>query len=63
MVVYVKLRMKAKTERELALTVLVNDGAHSERLVLVVYEKIAKELGLEKGSILYQWLILQKLLM
>ena len=47
MVVYVKIRVIAKTERSRDLVVLVSGGAHSPRPVIVVDEKIGRDLGFE----------------
>lgn len=49
MVVYVKLRVKGRGERELV--VLVNGGAHSPEPVLVVDEITAREMGYVAGEV------------
>ncbi|MEM0093977.1 MAG: hypothetical protein QXT33_06860 [Thermofilum sp.] len=49
MVVYVKLRVRGREERELV--VLVNGGAHSPEPVLVVDEITARELGYTTGEV------------
>ena len=51
MVVYVKLRVKSRTNVTKDLVALVGGGAHSPRPVLVVDEDVGKELGYTKGEV------------
>jgi len=50
MVVHVRLKVKSNRGSLKDLIVLVNGGAHSPEPVLVVDEKLARELGYESGQ-------------